>query len=431
MNHFFSRIERFANFKRPTQFLVISNAISHLFPFLASLFITLLYTPADFGVYSKFYSLVFILSPLASAKYDMAILLSDSHEERKKLAYLSLFTSLIISICMLILFLILYCTNVPFFRDMHLILIILTPLSFFLIAVSNLIYYYYNQNGNFFLTGILRIVRSIVISVLFILFGFIISSYYGLILADILSYVCSLTIFIPSLWRIINFTNLPSKTKLIDVANKYINFPKFQILSGVIEKMSQNLPIILFGILYSQTEQGLIAFSLRILAAPVTLISGSIGDVFQKKASDQYLQFSNCYDLFMATSKKLFYISIIPFVLALFFLKPIGSFILNESSEWHSTLNIIVILLPYLFFQFNVSCLGRMLTIAGKLKIDLYIQISLLIGLTVAIIVGKFFFQDFYLSIVFFVIVYCLKYTYEFIYSKKLSKSFSYDRTKK
>ncbi len=417
---FYDKIKNYANKKNPELFLIVITAFSHAFPFLSLLFITVLYTPLDFGVYSKFYAILFIILPLSSLKFDKALLLTNKLEEKKKLLVLSLISTFSISIIIFLATFFLYYFDIWFFDEIGLIMCLILPFSFIQVGITNVAYYYYNRRGNFYIIGLNRLLRAFFVSILFILLGLYFGNFYGLIIADILGYSLALTVFVPTKKKLFSLFK-HKKNDLLKLAKKFINFPKYQVFSEIIAKMSENLPTLLFGILYSVADQGLVAFALRVFAAPVTLISGSVGDVFQKRASDQLIEFGDCSNTFKKTSKFLFKISIIPFIISLLFLKNAANLFIDESNEWYEIINVMYILLPYLFLQFNVSCLGRMLVIANKLKLDLVIQIFLLIFLVSGIYAGKYIFDSFNVSLSLFTFIYCLKYIVEYNYSKRLT----------
>lgn len=388
----------------------------------SSVFLARIYDPTQFGIYSSYFSALMILSPVICGKYELSIILPKLHLEGFRLTILSILISVIGSIFFLILF-------IPLGKYFEQLLKLphglpynyLLPLGLCFLGINLAFNYWFNRIAMYKVLAINKITRSIsvvILSVGFGLFGFKTS---GLIVSDIVGYFLANCLLI---YFFLKWKDFPivwfEKSQTITIAQRYIRFPKYQIASGFLEKISQNAPFILIVLFYSVSIQGLFSMTFRVLAAPLVLITGSIGDVFQQKASELYAEDGQCYRLFISTFRKLFAVSIIPFIILFFTVKSI--FILVLGQQWAMSGEYAQILIAFFFFQFNVSHLSRMIIIAEKQHIDLIIQFFLVVAVILSIWIGKKVFNSEKISILLYSVVYIIKYIIEFMVSLNLSK---------
>jgi O-antigen/teichoic acid export membrane protein len=388
----------------------------------SSVLLARIYNPSQFGIYSSYFSALMILSPVICGKYELSIILPKLHLEGFRLTILSILISVIGSVFFLILF-------IPLRGYLEQVLKLppglpynyLLSLGLCFLGINLAFNYWFNRIGMYKVLAINKITRSIsvvILSVGFGLFGFKTS---GLIVADIVGYFLANSLLI---YFLLKWEDFPiywfDKFETIALAKRYIRFPKYQIASGFLEKISQNAPFILIVLIYSGSIQGLFSMTFRVLAAPLLLITGSIGDVFQQKASVLYAQEGQCYHLFISTFKTLFTLSIIPFIILFFTVKPI--FVLVLGQQWAMSGEYAQIMIAFFFFQFNVSHLSKMIIIAEKQHIDLIIQFFLVVAVISSIWIGKKAFNSEKISILLYSIVYIIKYIIEFMVSLNLSK---------
>ncbi len=80
------------------------TAIAQLITFLATIYLTRVYLPEDFGLLSLLTSMVSLLAPVSSMRYNKAITLAEDKKELKSLFYLSnsINISLFILLCLFV-----------------------------------------------------------------------------------------------------------------------------------------------------------------------------------------------------------------------------------------------------------------------------------------------------------------------------------------
>jgi O-antigen/teichoic acid export membrane protein len=200
---------------------------------------------------------------------------------------------------------------------------------------------------------------------------------------------------------------------------KYIKFPKFMVLSGLLENFSAQLPIFMLGSFFGSSVVGFYSLSQRIIRLPIMLIGTSIGNVFRQEASLHLAKDGNCRNIFKNTFKKLFVIATIPFIIFFFSAPELFAFVFGEKWEIAGKYAQILTLLFYL--QFIVSPLSSMFMIAEKQQYDLLMQIYLVLSVFMSFIVGYKYFNSIEISLYIFTFVYSLKYIFELIMSYKFT----------
>jgi O-antigen/teichoic acid export membrane protein len=110
-----------SEFSRNVFTLVSGTAIAQFISIAASLIISRLYTPDDFGVFTIFISIASLISLLLAGRYELAINLPKSDNEGLNVLGLSIKLNLIISFFLFILSLLLFFIFDHFITDSNLL----------------------------------------------------------------------------------------------------------------------------------------------------------------------------------------------------------------------------------------------------------------------------------------------------------------------
>ena len=97
------RLKPKSEFSRNVMILMSGSILAQAIPLIVAPILTRLYTPEEFGVYALFFSFVSILTIVATARYEMAIMLPKSNRTSMSIVYLSATISILISLFTLVL----------------------------------------------------------------------------------------------------------------------------------------------------------------------------------------------------------------------------------------------------------------------------------------------------------------------------------------
>ena len=77
--------------------VAFGTILSQLIPIITAPILTRIYTPADYGIFGLYMSIVSIMVTLASARFDLAIFLPKNPEDSKRIFVLTILISSVFS----------------------------------------------------------------------------------------------------------------------------------------------------------------------------------------------------------------------------------------------------------------------------------------------------------------------------------------------
>jgi O-antigen/teichoic acid export membrane protein len=136
------------------------------------------------------------------------------------------------------------------------------------------------------------------------------------------------------------------------------------------------LPLILMSSRYGADVVGWYGMTTRAMAAPISLLSNSVLDVFKEQAARDYREKGNCRDIYRRTFMTLALIALPPFAMLWLFSEVLFGFVFGEA--WRQSGVYARLLIPMFYMGFIASPLGYTIYIAQKQHYDLAWQIGAL-----------------------------------------------------
>lgn len=367
------------------------TGLAQAIPIAISPILTRLYTPEEFGMFGLYLAVVAILAVAATGRYEMAILLPKNDKDAMNIVFLSATLSFLFSLALLFI--------VIFFNE-HIAAMLgepaisawlyWVPISVLLVGLYQSLNYWNNRKAHYKRLAISRTFQSGASSSTQVGAGYLNVGAMGLIGGQVAGQVVSSAVLAQ---QIISEDKKQlrqiSKKRMLLLARKYKNFPKFLILAHGFNTGSAQMPIILLTAFFSSSIAGLYMLTQRVMGAPTTLIAGAIGDVFRQEASQAYIHTGSCRAIYISTFKKLLVLSLVPSIL-FFFIAP-DLFALFFGEQWREAGVYAQILTPVFFLRFVTSPLSSMFMIAEKQKLDLIWQIGLFISSLLALLAGSLY----------------------------------------
>ncbi len=270
--------------------LVSGSSVAMLIPFAAEPVLSRMFTPAEFGIFEIYAALVVMIGSVATARYEMAIVLPREDHNAVNLLGLSLGIVTIVSVITFFIFLfwgrqlISLSEHQGFIKYMFYV-----PVGVFLLGVNRSLLYWSLRRKYMKVIGMTKVLESFGKAGSSILFGFMKLSSLGLILGQLVGQIFSAVLFI--------FRFLMSDVKQIKTisgkhissqAKKYSEFPKINVLLTITEMMQISGLIFVFSLFFDSGTLGEVSKSIRILLIPLTVISTSVSQVFYQKASKEF-----------------------------------------------------------------------------------------------------------------------------------------------
>jgi len=362
--------------------------------FLSLPFITQIYEVSALGKAAAILAVMNIFSMVLCLQYDQAIIIADN----KKLPYILLLACSISLIWQLIIYLIgflinwnllikFYFVDLTFEIQWYLPILLFTYSLFLIlinlrlqqnilskISISRSIYY---GGGSIF-----QILNGM-------LFGgnehtFIISQIIGTLIA--IFYLFPYKSFI--LWTR-KFSFFTTWYEIKKVIKEHINFPKYQMGAAFVNSISAQFPIIFLGSVFSDAWAGWYFMAYRILAAPTTLLSQAVGQVFYRDSAENDRNGKLQSLMVEKVASGLLRISFLPSI-GVGILSPflISTFLAPEWSMVGSIMQVLLISIVIIFF---VSPLSPLLNVKKKQAEALFFNIILLLLKVFGLFLGYLF----------------------------------------
>lgn len=412
-----------SKFNRNALLLMLLTLVAQSIPIVASPVLTRLYSPEDFGVFAFYVGIIQILSVLITAKYELAIVLPKRRSHAYQLTVLTIMITFFLSLILFLIFWILEKEIIYIFNNPKLTeYIFLIPANVFLIGLGSSLYYWFNREGNYSSMGNSRIIQSGGTSVIQLLLGIMsqlesLGLILGRILGRFLSIIFMLQRFIKDKERDDNYKL--SVLKFKSLLRVFKSFPKYALPSSLLSEALSYFLLIYLNIFFTQSIAGFYLLVQQVLGVSITIISGSIGDVFRQVASKSYGSRGECRKEFVDTLKKLLLISVIPFTVLFFIAPDLFSFLFGI--EWRQAGVYAQILAPKFFLQFIAIPLDNVFIIAKELKMQLYFQIFSFVMMLIAMLAG-YFSQDIHATILFYSITFSITYIVQIAATWRLSQ---------
>jgi O-antigen/teichoic acid export membrane protein len=175
-------------------------------------------------------------------------------------------------------------------------------------------------------------------------------------------------------------------SNIVRIVRLYIKFPKYQAPAQFVNAVSVNMPVIFMRIAFSDTWAGWYFIAWRILAAPTTLLSQAVGQVFYRDSAENERIGLSQGRRIESMVYGLVRISLLPAV-ALVLLSPFLVTLLF-GSEWLPVADILQILVIAFTVAFFVSPVSNLLNVKDKQERILFYYVLLFLSRLLALGIG-------------------------------------------
>lgn len=415
------RLKLKSEFSRNVLTLMTGTTIAQALPIASAPILTRIFTPEDFGLFAFYLAIVSILAIIATARYELAIVLPNIRDNAYQIVIMSCGITTVLSLCTLFLIWLLESQIVGLLNHTAITKwLYWIPLSVFLTGIYQSLYYWFNREKGYRDMANSRIVQSSAMVLSQVSFGFFTKlTALGLVLGHVIGQILSTLYMGRRFIRDTRSAHKPKKLKQFALARRYINFPRFLMVAHIMNITSRQLPNIFFNIFFTTTVAGFYMLIQRVIGGPLAIVGGAIGDVFRQQASKAYSENGECISEYKNTFMKLLIISVLPFGMFVFIAPDLFAFVFGEN--WREAGFYAQILSPMFFLQFITNPLSTMFLIVEKQNLDLFWQFGLLVMTGTAFLVG-YVFEDVAITIGLFSTVYTLMYSINGLMTWKFAK---------
>jgi O-antigen/teichoic acid export membrane protein len=369
-----------SEFSRNVVTLLTGTILAQAIPIAISPILTRMYSPQEFGLFALYMGLAGILSVVVTGRYEQAIMLPTEDGDAANLTVLSLSITTIISLIVLL---------IIFFSSTHIAAalkkpeieswLFFLPLTIFLSGIYQTLNCWNNRKKQYKILAKNRIYQSTTISISHIGGGIVSGSEIFLIFGDLIGKLVSTIILALNTFKSDSskFSNTKS-AKQISLAKRYKKFPIFDAGAALANVSSYQIQNILFPIFYGLSSAGFYFLILRVLQAPLSLISTSLTDVYKQKLTDPKTTDQDLKRYYKKMFVLLLTTGFPPLLIFIFIGENLFTYVFG--SEWQLAGKYAVILAPMFYIRFIASPLSYFIYLKEKQELNILGHISLLLS---------------------------------------------------
>ena len=371
-----------------------SNTIAQVISVFASIILARLYSPAEMGIYTTYFSVLAVLTVISTLQYESAIVLSEDDKEASNVTALCIFVlGLIALVCALV---ITPLRNVfaQLLKEERLSLwLLFMPVSLVINGLTNIFTFSNVRKNNMIVVAYTTLIAGLLGAAFQIFFG--LDSFHafgGMILGHITGRGLATLILIHRSKRAGVLNEKPDGASMKALAKRYKRFPLYLVPSVFLDNLGASAPNLLLSGFFGSTVAGYYGLSYRLLSMPVTVIGGSLGQAFLPKAVEAKNQ-GNLADSAGNIFAALLRLGTTPIVLLAIVAPELISIVFG--SEGYVSGQYVQWLCPWLLFLFLYSPLSNLFIVVEKQKQFMFFNAAVLIVRIVSLAVGGFIGSDF------------------------------------
>lgn len=401
--------------------LASGTTVAQAITLLALPTIALLYSPSEFGLLSQYMAIIGIVGLVSSFKYEQAIVLPKTEQDAFSLAAISFASIVVVSLVSLGVVTVFHDQLLSYF-DQESIFVWMIPVGIFAVGSLQLVTSYSVREKKYGSIASARIANSVILCCLQIgarsFFAF-----NGLLLGKLLAEMFSaFLLFFVNVKGAIRRAGALSRKRMAFSAREYSTFPAHQCPTVFVNSLSQNIPVLLLGIIYTPAIAGYYAMASRLVRAPVSLVSNAVKTVYYQRAAEKYSAGQDIYSLYKQTTLNLMKIAILPAAIIFSIAGDVLPYFLGD--DWLAAGEIVPSLVLWLFFGFINSPSISSYSILGIQRVQMKAELVAIVFRFISLFAGSMLFDSYLISINLFVITGIAHNSFLILYMRnKLSKN--------
>lgn len=377
---------------------VVGATGAQVFSFLLVPIVARLFSPEDFGIAATFLAVFAVLSPIASLRYEQAIILPRSDEDARVLTSVAIRILVgVILISILGIFLLGVFPISSFVEHDLTLWVILLPLFLLVSGGADILLSWSTRQERFSHMAMGDVVSTLGTSGSRIGAGLVFgSSALGLVVGNLIGHLAKVFV----LWKginlgsnlIDNLCRLPSG-RARQMMAEYRDFPLYSAPTGFVRELKENIPLIAVVLLFTEQAAGFYAMATRLVRLPIAVISMPVRRVYIQRAAQALNEGRVIRGLLLKATGLLIGLGVLPlFVLILYGTELFSLFL---GANWEGSGKYAEILSAWFFSIFVLTPSAATFIVIRKQRIWLIFQIAgALIGGLVFLSAGLFSLED-------------------------------------
>ena len=405
----FAKLEK-ADFLKNVAKLATGTTIAQSISIFTAPVLYRIYDKTDYGTLGLYMAILGVIGVFSTFQYTEVILLERNDEDAKKVMWLNRLINIIVAFSVLMII-------IPFrekigswFNNNDIAQwLYLIPVSLFFSGQNQIFRVWANRKKEYNILATNSIITAISVPVFSISIGLYHKGPLGLFIGLLSSHIIPPIILLIFLSK---SENLGFKYLDFNFCKKSIvqnkQFPIFGLPSEFINRLTLQLPVFMLSKFTNPGVVGIYNLCVRMLALPIQLIGGAIGEVFKQKITESKAALGNYKHVFLQTFKILLSLSIVPIIVITFFGPDLFAFVFGET--WRDSGEFAKILILMFSLKFIVSPLSFSFILSKRLKEDFYWHCWMLLSNCIIFYLGFSLFEDYMATITLFSINFSLIY---------------------
>jgi O-antigen/teichoic acid export membrane protein len=346
-----------------------------------------LYTPADFGIYQLFCSLVALIASFSCLSYSSAINMPKKHEDAANIVILSLLLIIITSIV----------TTVFFFSFSGYIdqvlktpglsnYFFLLPLAIICNGFAFVLGYWLSRKEEFGTIAKANLISSISGKAVSVGSGLQSPSPFGLIFGTIINDATILIFLLRKTATDFHYFKEVSFEKIRQLAYRYKKFPQYNLSANLVSSAAGQCTPFLLAYFFSPIIVGYYAMSFLIVNLPLKLVGNSFVNVFYQKICAEKNVTGNIKNIVKSVHTRLISIGMFGCLIVMIIGPELFTFVLGN--QWYTAGVYAQILTPFFFVLFISVPLLSILNVMEKQNINLWFNLYALLSNIFILIIG-------------------------------------------
>ena len=366
-----------------------ATMLGQIIGFIVTPVLSRLYSPADFGIYSLFISLVTLIAVNSCFSYHGAINLPKKHEDGASIVMLCLFLLTITSIVTTIIFFgfsgfIGNILNSPGLSSY----LFLIPLAILCNGVAFILTGWLSRKEEFGTIATANFTSSISGKGVSVGSGMLSPSPLGLIFGTIINDATIVIIVVRRTIADFHFFQNVSLKRIKEVAYRYKNFPQYNAIASIASTVNLSITPFFLALFFSPTIVGFYAMAHLVINVPLRLISNSIGSVFFQKACVEKNLTGSVKNIVKTVHTRL--ISLGMFASLVIMVIGPELFTVFLGAKWSTAGVYAQIFIPWFFVVFISVPLFTIYSVLELQNLNMRFNIVLLISRIVVLVIGGF-----------------------------------------
>jgi O-antigen/teichoic acid export membrane protein len=355
--------------------LMTGKGLAGLIAILTMPIVARLFNPDEFGIAAMYLAIVNLVGAEAGLRYEQGIALPPSDEEA--ITIMALAYRILAFVCGACLILIAVYEASGLSWDALELLggwIWLLPLGVLLSATLRIQESWLTRTKSFKRMSASMVVGNASTGISRIAFGALMgSTVFGLVMGLLIGIVSRIAMQMSACAMPVRRALASGhSTKLRDVARRYSDFPLYSMPAGFVYSVGQNLPFVLFGVMFSPAVVGLYAMARQLLYPPVRMVADSVRRVFFQKIAQMAGRGRSLQQAFLLATGALAVLGLPPLLIIMIFGQDLIAWFLGD--RWSQAGLYAEIIAPWVFMVLLMGPSGSIFVVLREQRLFLVIQ---------------------------------------------------------